>query len=99
MQDLCYQRLKALYFRAPTIDLPSTWEVVKGHYLFEHFEEEDLRRVLESGEAVYFNPNADLFRHGQPSSRVFIILRGTATRRVRPPSLCLPCSRPHVYRW
>eukprot|EP00892_Ulva_mutabilis_P004618 jgi/Ulvmu1/2528/UM138_0033.1 len=83
MLDLCYQRLKALYFRSPTIDLPSTWEVVKGHYLFDHFDEADLRHVLESGEAVTFNPNADLFRHGQPASRVFIILRGTAGRHAK----------------
>ena len=76
---------------------------MKGHFLFEHFEESDLRRVLESGEAVIFNPNADLFRIGQPPSRVFILLRGTASRRVCPPRTPIPvgtsvlpfCPHPH----
>jgi hypothetical protein len=83
MQDLIHQQLKKLYFRAPVIDLPSTWQVVQQHYLFEHFSDDDLRKIMESGDTAIFNPNDELFHTGDAASRIYVILRGTASRKVR----------------
>lgn len=83
MQELIHARVKALYFCAPTIDLPTTYDVIHKHYLFEHFNDMDLKHILESGDIVVYNPNQALFSKGQPPLRVFVILRGSATRSVR----------------
>lgn len=72
-----------MYFCAPTIDLPATYDIIHRHYLFEHFAETDLKSILESGDIVVYNPSQALFSAGQPPLRVFVILRGTATRSVR----------------
>jgi hypothetical protein len=95
LQELIHERMKKLYFCAPTLDLPSTWEVIKKHYLFDHFSEEELHEVMESGDIVLYNPNDALFVAGAPAMRVFFILRGSATRRVRNPMPTnpFPCPR------
>lgn len=90
MQELIHARVKALYFCAPTLDLPRTYDIIHKHYLFEHFSDYDLKSILESGDIVVYNPGEALFHAGQPPLRVYIVLRGSATRAVCSPPLPRP---------
>ena len=83
LQDLIQQRLKALYFRARYMKLPSAAETVRRHPLFSHLSQEDLKQVLEVGDTHLYDCNTKLFEAGQTASRVFIILRGTVSQQVR----------------
>ena len=83
MQELIQQRLKALYFRPPSIKLPSASEVVRRHPLFAHLAAEDLHRVLEVGDTHIYDPNSKIFEAGQPATRMYLVLRGTVSKQVR----------------
>jgi CRP-like cAMP-binding protein len=83
VQELIQQRMKALYFRPPSIKLPSASEVVRRHPLFAHLSPENLQRVLEVGDTHIFDPNSKIFEVGQTATRVYLVLRGTVSKQVR----------------
>ena len=92
LQELIQQRLKKLYFRAPSISMPSATSIVRDHPLFSHFSTPDLCKVLEMGNTHVFDPNAELFKRGQNATKVYVILRGTISRRV-----CLHSPSRHLF--
>jgi CRP-like cAMP-binding protein len=51
---------------------------IKRHYgFFNHFEEEEIRKILRSSERSLFNKGDIIFQEGSPPNRFFIIISGS----------------------
>ena len=45
--------------------------------------------MLKTGDTHVYDSNTKLFEAGQEAAKVFVLLRGTASKQARPPCVCM----------